>query len=577
LQLRVTPRAVDNAPQLTHPILCQVISFYMLSVSLNLIPDAVHNAVQDMLQVMNPYSGRDMRNIGLLVAALVCAILPLEISHLLSAIFGVAAYLMFQALQPHLEPSPTAKKGVPSRGHCHSRWSGSLGHPLRDSSSRINQYSSQAVDAAMARSTWSTSEVSETPRHDVRKPSAMPVVAPTFKAHGWEEEVQELLRLIAPSPEADATVAEIARTVSRAIAPVLPEAEVSGFANGSLTNRVAFGVAVPEVDIVISVSPSALMGGLQGRWTQARGAAVKLDARKLQKSAIRACTDRLVGTSAFKFRRSAFRGQEPKVTMIAPSPCNQGRGVPVNISVNAVTPLYNAALITECGQMEPRAKELVLLVKRWAKDRGLCHAAKGHLSPYAWTLLAIFFMQAGIEEPLLPPLEFFQSSSGLMKKFRSSSGLTKKSASTVRASQQLRPRHASRNSVGSLFKEFIVFYAREFNWQEEAVSVCLGHRGPPDVSLPLHIIVQEDGQSTVVGPSIEDPFEDSQNIGECMTAASLIRLHEELDRADRLCSQPEVSLTTLLEPWAPPEHEASAGQCSGEHEDQDKSTGASCI
>ena len=41
------------------------------------------------------------------------------------------------------------------------------------------------------------------------------------------------------------------------------------------------------------------------------------------------------------------------------------------------------------------AAELILLVRRWAKDRGVSHAAKGHLSPYGWMLLAIFYLQVG--------------------------------------------------------------------------------------------------------------------------------------------------------------------------------------
>merc|ERR1711953_1274768 len=100
---------------------------------------------------------------------------------------------------------------------------------------------------------------------------------------------------------------------------------------------------------------------------------------------LRACTDELTANPGFKFRRSAFKGQEPKVTLMAEI---NGRTIPIDFSVNTTTPLYNAALLTECGQIEPRAKELILLVRRWAKDRGVSHAAKGHLSPYAWSHLA---------------------------------------------------------------------------------------------------------------------------------------------------------------------------------------------
>ncbi|CAK0814322.1 unnamed protein product, partial [Prorocentrum cordatum] len=136
----------------------------------------------------------------------------------------------------------------------------------------------------------------------------------------------------------------------------------------------------------------------------------------LEKSAIRAFTDRLVSAGGFKFRRSAFRDQEPKVTLLAPPSLGgaSGEAIAVSIFVNAAIPMYSAALLTECGQMDARARALVLLVRRWAKDRGVCHASKGHLSPYQWSLLTIYFLQVGVEEgQILPPLAEFQVSSGL--------------------------------------------------------------------------------------------------------------------------------------------------------------------
>merc|ERR1719213_433135 len=204
--------------------------------------------------------------------------------------------------------------------------------------------------------------------------------------------------------------------MAQAIRKIIPEIEVTGFASGNLTSGKAFGVAVPEVDIIASASPHILFERLHGHST--KGNASQLDAKKLQKCAIRACTDRLVSAGGFKFRRSAFRGAEPKVTLLAPASfgiCEYS--IPLDFSVNAVSPLHNAALLTECGQMDTRARELILLVKRWAKDRGICHAAKGHLSPYAWSLLCIFFLQAGMkdDESILPSLASFKKASKLAR------------------------------------------------------------------------------------------------------------------------------------------------------------------
>merc|ERR1719162_149954 len=147
---------------------------------------------------------------------------------------------------------------------------------------------------------------------------------------------------------------------------MIPEIEVLGFASGDLTRKKAFGVAVPDVDVVVNVNPIILAERLGGRHEAFNNG--KLDPKKLQKSAIRACTDRLVSVGGFKFRRSAFRGEEPKVTLLAPASFGlTSDAIPIDFSVNAAVPMYNAALLTECGQMEPRARELILLVKRWAK------------------------------------------------------------------------------------------------------------------------------------------------------------------------------------------------------------------
>lgn len=488
---------------------------------------------------LDPCGGRDFRSSGLLVAAFACAVLPLDISHLVSALIGMVAYLMLQALQPAAPQSTSAKHDkTPTSGRSSRTYSASLpqGTPRRSPSGISRSQAALPVGAA-----------AQTP--EIRRPSVMPVSAPTFKAIGLDAEADELMKQISPTAEGEATVANIARSVKRLISPILPEAEVDGFACGSISGGTAFGVAVPEVDIVITVSPDVLLGRLQGRWADARSPSWRIDAWKLQKSAIRACTDRLVSTGSFKFRRSAFREQEPKVTIIAPAGIRAaGQGVPVNLSVNAVTPLYGWALLTECGRIERRAKDLSLLVKRWAKDRGLCHAAKGHLSPYSWTLLSIFFMQVADEENQhVPPLESFVASSQILER---------KGAAAGQPSPVAVQGVGCTKSVGNLFRDFVAFYTADFDWHKEAVSVRLGKRGPPPAALPLHIILHGDGQTTEVGPSIEDPFRRANNLGTCMNAASFARLREEFARAERLCTS-GASLTRLLEPWAPPEYGAA--------------------
>jgi len=470
---------------------------------------------------------KDSTDLALLVAAAACAIIPFDISQLMLAIAGALGCLLLQFMQNKHRTGAveTPKKKLyvaPTCTYDARHVPKTRQNNVRELATKSGNHSRPAVARPV-------------PQPDVRQPSNVPILAPTFISTEWDMQIAELLVQISPTVDDDKIVGRLARRIKLAIQSSFPEVEVVGFASGSLGRNKAFGVAVPEVDIVANIDPAVLMRRM--------GHAKNTDSHKLRKSVIRVCTESLVSSGGFKFRRSAFRGEEPRVTLLAPASFGLSNdAIPLDFSVNAASPLHNAALLTECGQMEPRARALILVVKRWAKDRGICHAAKGHLSPYIWGILSIFFLQVGTgEEPLLPKLAEFKMASGLMKQPEA----TPKPSTWTPASN-------SDKTVGSLFKEFIHFYNTQFNWKTEAVSIRAGSRQKPAIGLPLHIIVHENGNSSEVGPSIQDPFDDTQNLGTATHAASLQRLREELARADELHTRC-ASLVELLEPWAPPE------------------------
>jgi len=217
--------------------------------------------------------------------------------------------------------------------------------------------------------------------------------------------------------------------------------------------------------------------------------------------------------------------------------------IPFELGINSRVPMYNMALLSECERMEPRAKELILLVRRWAKDRGVCFAAKGHLSPYLWTILTIYFLQVGVAEegPLLPPL----------RKFRLSSVLYGEPANE--ADGWTTPFYAgARKTTAALFKEFFAFYNQKFSWQHEAIAIRLGERAPPDPALSRTMLRDGRGKAEDA-PTIENPFEAKQNLSSTMSSSGVARLREEILRADKLCTE-NGTLNGLLELWAPPEY-----------------------
>jgi len=456
----------------------------------------------------------------MLVLAALCLVVPLDLTQLIFACLGAGCYYCVQKLQRSFNQQE--KKKSPSLALPVNRRGGQRFPDSRD----------------VRRATPKRSPVTKKPTPpselSVQTP-VVPVVAPKFQGVGLEAEMKELLEQIMPTAESQRGVDRLAEAIRFMLSSTISEVEVTGFASSDLSRGRANGVAVPDVDIVINVSPAVMASKLAQRPGKST-----TDPRMLQKWALRLCADKLVSVGGFKFRRSGFRGNEPKMTLLVPAELGIfNQAVPIDIAVNAVAPLHSAALLTECGNANPRAKELLLLVRRWAKDRGICHSPKGHFSPYVWSLLTIYFLQVKEREegPLLPPLQELEAISTLFK-----CSATKEKTVIKDSAKALSP--------VKLLQEFMHFYSSEFKWTKQAVCVRSSANGSVPLTLPIHIILHDDGVTTEPGPSVEDPFEPTSNLGNCMNAWSFQRMKSELARASELLSA-DVSLSKLLEPWTP--------------------------
>lgn len=494
----------------------------------------------------NDQSGPFSREVVIALAVL-CVVLPFDLSQLTFMVAGALCYRFMISVEPSVKRKKAKSTPVLETGNEDASRSSytpaGRGFKQREGVQKSPGAAAGAKKLLPSSSQAATSANVVVAHKEVRSTSAVPVAAQVFASSGWSDAVSELVEQLQPTPESEMEVRKLAGIVKQFLKQALPEAEVSGFASGDFRRGKAFGVAVPEVDIVIGLKPSVAARRLRGR------PGAKPEPAKSNKAVLRECTELLVNAGGFKFRRSAFRGPEPKITLLAPRFTESTeQAIPVDVSVNAVVPLHNVALITEAGRIDTRAKELILLVRRWAKDRGVSHAAKGHLSPYQWSLLAIYFLQVGVKNDghLLPRLEDFQLPAEIMSKVRQSG-----TASTS-APQRAAPVSCSL-STAELFKGFFVFYATQFDWRNEAVSIRSARRAPPSTQLELHVILREDNSRADVAPTIEDPFEPSRNLSTGMHAISLARLHEELARAERLVSadDQEPSLEKLLELWVP--------------------------
>lgn len=454
------------------------------------------------------YDGPYSRTAVIAVVA-ICFVALLDISDVVCAFVGALGYLLFCSTRNAKPTQPV--KHVDISTHDSRRRPPPPAEPhVRTTKTRT------ACPEAMQ-----PQETSGCAQQDAYKPSVCPVVCPSFASADWDGQINEFLRELAPTDETGALARAIACAVQDALRSTFPDVDVVGFAHGNPKSSRAFATAVPDIEIVARMASDLSVYN--------------------QKAAIRSCTDQLA-YGDFKFRRSAFKYDEPKVTFLAPAALGC---VPFDFAVNALTPGRHDIILQECIKIDPRAWELILLVHRWSRDRGIAHAAKGHLTPYAWSLVVLFFLQ--IRE---------KGEGALIPAFKTSSPHFQLEGKKRKASKKTKAADTPRTPVSMLFKEFFAFYATQFDWQHEMLSVEKATRVVPDMNLV-------EWRRQAEGLQICDPFEPASNLGALLSNDGRARLQEELTRAMVICSENGL-LSQLLQPWSPPDGDVAGKPTSFE-------------
>ena len=178
-----------------------------------------------------------------------------------------------------------------------------------------------------------------------------------------------------------------------------------------------------------------------------------------------------------------------------------------DICVGHPLPQRNTALLRTYAEIDPRAKQLILAVKVWAKEAGVADSTNGMLSSYGWSLLCVFYLQQ-CEPPVLPVL---QSSTLIGTRWRQLELIDGCDVSfcqdTTEAHTSLAPNHNDA-TVAELLEGFFHF----FGWRDLSKAV---------VSVRLGKIYRRDlrQNKTKWRMCIEDPFELSRDLGDAISCS----------------------------------------------------------
>eukprot|EP00928_Gymnodinium_smaydae_P030051 TRINITY_DN22452_c0_g2_i1.p1 TRINITY_DN22452_c0_g2~~TRINITY_DN22452_c0_g2_i1.p1 ORF type:complete len:510 (+),score=127.20 TRINITY_DN22452_c0_g2_i1:98-1627(+) len=320
-----------------------------------------------------------------------------------------------------------------------------------------------------------------------------------------EAETEELLRNILPTPASDAIVDGLLRSARAAIATVCPEARLYGSACVNLVGN--SDVSSAEIDVNIDVQMDVLVRRLEQNSPERRNMAPMTDGQ-LKRSAMRLFSKKMAQSGSFVFHRCNYNGDDPTVCMrVLAGSLNCDRDVYIVFGINGRDPKQLAALAAASDNLTPRGAALGVLLRRWARDRGISYAAKGHLGPFAWAVLALYYLQNAAEHEDLP-----------------------------------------KKSAAQLFSDCIRFYAA-FDWcTADSISI---HASTPEMR-------RIEGRPL---PVIEDPFNVKEDLAACVQDEGAARLDEELQRAKRILEAEDARLVTVLERWVSPV--AAATMASG--------------
>ncbi|XP_003643001.2 poly(A) RNA polymerase GLD2 [Gallus gallus] len=136
--------------------------------------------------------------------------------------------------------------------------------------------------------------------------------------------------------------------------------------------------------------------------------------------------------------------------------------VEFDLNVNNIVGIRNTFLLRTYAYIEKRVRPLVLVVKKWASFHDINDASRGTLSSYSLVLMVLHYLQT-LPEPILPSLQ---------KNYPESFDPTMQLHLVHQAPCTIPP-YLSKNesSLGELLIGFFKYYATEFDWSHQMISV----------------------------------------------------------------------------------------------------------
>ncbi|NWU85152.1 GLD2 polymerase, partial [Onychorhynchus coronatus] len=198
-----------------------------------------------------------------------------------------------------------------------------------------------------------------------------------------------------------------------------------------------------------------------------------------------------------------------------------------DLNVNNVVGIRNTFLLRTYAFIENRVRPLVLVIKKWASFHEINDASRGTLNSYSLVLMVLHYLQT-LPEPILPSLQ---------KNYPECFDPTMQLHLVHQAPCSIPP-YISKNesSLGDLLIGFFKYYATEFDWTHQMISVREAKAVPRPDGIEWRnkfICVEEPFDGTNTARAVHEKQKFDMIRGEFVQAWRLLR-----DKKDLKCILP---------------------------------------
>ncbi|KAK3595178.1 hypothetical protein CHS0354_002779 [Potamilus streckersoni] len=204
-----------------------------------------------------------------------------------------------------------------------------------------------------------------------------------------------------------------------------------------------------------------------------------------------------------------------------------------DLNINNAVGIRNTHLLRYYCSLDWRVGPLVLYVKYWARYHDINDASKSTVSSYSLCLMVIHYLQAVANPPVVPCLQ---------KMFPR---LFCPSIPLKDLKMNLNVSFASENteSLGDLFLGFLKYYACDFNFLTQVISVRLGK------TMPISYILRNSNPGQWKCLCIEEPFDLSNTARSCYDDKTFSRVTRVIRRSHNVLARTRDVSKIFSEPF----------------------------